>query len=319
MAKTIAILDCDIIAYRCAAANERRSIKATHNVTGQVSEHAHRTGFKEHIKGAFEPEEFTIEDQQHPEDISHAFHAMNTTIEALTKSCKADEVELYISGKDNFRDLLPLPTKYKSGRSSIKPSQLIDCRNYLINKKGAIVVDGREVDDILAQRCFEGLQYGEKTIACTIDGDQNGVEGWMYNWTKQQEPFLIKGLGKIEITKNNKDFDGYGRKFYYAQWVLGDSTDCFRPAEISGKKFGVVAMYNLLRECKTDKECVEAVYGQYKKWYPEPVTYTAWDGVEHTKDVIAIMDMYAACAHMMRFEGDVFDTKKLLNNLKIQH
>ena len=314
----VAVIDADIVAFRCSAANERRSVRATHIVTGQVSEHAHRTGWKEHIKGLFEPEEFTLEDLQHPEELRFALHAMNTTIDSLKESCKADSVELYISGKDNFRDSLPLPSRYKGKRTGLRPSQLQECREYLIAKKGAIVVDGREVDDMLAQRCHEGLKAGIATIACTIDGDQNGVEGYMYNWTKMREPKLIKGLGKIELIKDGKDFDGYGRKFYYAQWVLGDATDCFKPSEIAGKKFGVVAMHKLLANCKTDKECVEAVYKQYSAWYQGPTTYTDWTGTEQTKTCIEIMDLYAACAHMKRYESDVFDTAKLLNALGIE-
>lgn len=316
--KVIAILDADIIAFRCAAANETRSIKATHKTTGQEISCPHRTALKEQIKGVFEADEFEIEDVQTPEDIANAFHAMNTCIEAFQKSCGASSYEMYISGADNFRDSLPLPTKYKSNRTGIRPVLLKECREYLIKKRGAVVINGREVDDMLAQRCYEGLQQGIKTVAVTNDGDQNGCTGWYYNWTKMREPFLVQGLGKAELTENRKDFDGYGRKFFYAQWVFGDwNVDRFKPAELSGKNFGVVAAMKLLENCTTDKECVESVYKQYKTWYPSPVTYTAWDGVEHTKDVIEIMDMYAACAHMRRFETDVFDTKKLLTKLKI--
>lgn len=317
--KTILIIDADILAFRCASANETRSIKVTHKVTGQQTSHAHRTAFREHIRGSFEESEFDIEDVQTCEDISHAYHAINTCIEAWMKSCNADSYECYLSGDNNFRDSLPLPTKYKSSRSgSIKPLQLKDCRNYIEKKHGGIIIHTKEVDDHLAQRCYEGLRDKVKTIAVTIDGDQNGVTGWMYNWTKMREPKLVNGLGEIELVKDNKDFDGYGRKFFYAQWALGDTTDCFKPCELAKKKFGVVAMYNLLKDCKTDKECVQAVYDQYCKWYPEPITYKAWDGTEHTKNVIEIMDMYAACAHMKRSETDVFDTRKLLTNLGIE-
>ena len=319
MTKTIAIIDADIVAYRCAAANETRSIKATHKTTGQEIICPHRTALKEQIRDVFEIDEFVIEDVQTTEDISHAFHAMNTTIDALQKSCWADEVEIYISGQDNFRDSLPLPSKYKGTRTGLRPVQLGECREYLVKKKGTTIVHGREVDDVLAQRCYEGLKQKVKTIACTIDGDQNGVEGWMYNWTKMQEPKLIKGLGEIELIKDNKDFDGYGRKFFYAQWILGDSTDAFKPCEIAKKKFGVVAMYNLLKDCKTDKECVEAVYNQYKKWYSdEYIEYICWEGKQQKKTVIELMDMYAACAHMRRFEDDVFSTEKLLKTLEIK-
>lgn len=316
--RTLAIIDADIVAFRCSAANETRSIKATHKVTGQELICPHRTAFKEQIKDVFQPDEFEIADIQTPEDIKYAINAMNTCIEAFQKSCQADDYEMYISGPINFRDDLPLPTKYKSNRTGIRPLLLKACREHLIKYKGAIVINGREVDDMLAQRCYEGLMEGVKTIAVTNDGDQNGCAGWYYNWTKMQEPFLVQGLGKVELTENRKDFDGYGRKFFYAQWVFGDwNVDRFKPAELSGKNFGVVAMYNLLGDCKTDKECVEAVYKQYKTWYPTPITYKAWDGTEHTKDAIALMDLYAACAHMKRFEGDVFDTRKLLEKLEI--
>lgn len=316
---TILIIDGDVLAFRCAAANESRSIRVTHNETGQATEHAHRTALKEHIKGTFDISEFTVEDVQTCEDISHAYHAIKTCIDAWMKSCDADSFEVYISGKDNFRDNLPLPTRYKSNRGGIKPVQLQACRDYLVSKYKAVVVDGEEVDDMLSRRCYEGLKQRVKTVAVTIDGDQNGVAGWMYNWTKMREPKLVAGLGHIELTKENKDFDGYGRKFYFAQWCLGDSTDVFKPCEIAGKKFGVVAMYNLLKDCTTDKECVEAVYQQYKKWYPGVVNYKCWQGEERVTDAIGLMDLYAACAHMRRFEGDVFDTEKLLKTLGIEY
>lgn len=318
MSKTIVVIDGDIVAFRCAAANEKRSIKATHKTTGQEIVCAHRTAFKEQIRDVFQPEEFDIIDVQTAEDISHAIHGMKTTVAALKKSCNADEVEIYLSGKNNFRDSLPLPTKYKD-REGIKPTQLKDCRKYLEEKMGAIIVDNWEVDDKLAMRCHEGLQQGIKTIAATIDGDQNGVAGWMYNWNKHSEPFLVQGFGEIHLVKDNKDFDGYGRKFFYAQWVLGDSVDVFKPCEVAKKKFGVVAMYNLLKDCKNDKEAVQAVYNQYKAWYGLEVNYTDWQGIEHIKvPLTAFMNMYAQCCHMLRFEGDIFDTEKLLNKLKIE-
>ena len=319
MSKTIAVLDADIIAFRCSAANETRSIKATHKTTGQEIICPHRTGLKEQIRGVFEIDEFEIEDVQTTGDVANAFHAMNTCIEAFQKSCGASSYEMYISGVDNFRDSLPLPTKYKSNRTGIRPVLLKECREYLIKKRGAIVVNGREVDDMLAQRCYEGIQQGVKTVAVTNDGDQNGCAGYYYNWTKMREPFLVQGLGKVELSENRKDFDGYGRKFFYAQWVYGDwNVDRFKPAEISGKKFGVVAMCSLFEGLKTDRECVEAVYNQYKKWYPvEPVEYVDWTGTKQSKTVIELMDMYAACAHMKRFKDDVFNTEKLLAALNI--
>ena len=321
MSKTILVIDGDLVAFRSAAANEARSIRVTHKETGQTTSHAHKTAFREHIKGVFDESEFDIEEVRTPEDISYAFHAINTTIEGLAKTCKAGEIEVYLGGKNNFRDNLPLPSKYKGNRPESRPVQLKECRDYLVKRWKAKIVDGREVDDMLAQRCYDGIKSRQKIIAATIDGDQNGVAGWMYNWTKMDKPFLVKGLGEIHLNDDRKDFDGYGRKFFYAQWVYGDwSTDHFKPSEIAGKKFGVVAMYNLLKDCETDKECVQAVYNQYKKWYPkEPIVYKDWQGNEQSKSLIEIMDIYASCAHMKRWEYDVFDTQALLDKLGIEY
>jgi hypothetical protein len=327
MAKTIVVIDADILAYRAAAANETRSIKATHKTDGHEIVSPHRTAFKAQIKGAFEPEEFDVVDVQTPEDISHALQTMKARIQKLKEDCKADEVELYLGGKNNFRDSLPLPTQYKFGRGdTLRPVQLKECREYLIKHQGAIVVDGYEADDKLAMRCTEGLKQGIKTIACTLDGDANGVSGWLYNWNKHTEPFLVKGFGEITINDKRNDFDGYGRKFFYAQWVYGDwGTDKFKPVDLVGKSFGVVAMYDLLKDCKNDKEAVEAVLRQYKAWYypkgkslDEKIEYIDWQGNPQTKTLIEFMDLYAWCCHMKRSEDDVFSTEKLLNNLGIE-
>jgi len=319
--KTVAVIDGDIVAYRCAAANETRSIVATHKVTGQSQSFPHRTAWRAQIQGLYEEDEFTVVDIQTPDEINKAFHGINTTIKSLKEACGAISREIYLSGKDNFRDSLPLPViQYKGNRAEmIRPVQLKECRKYL-QDSGAKIIDGREVDDMLAQRCWEGKRDGHKNIACTIDGDQHGVEGWMYNWTKMNEPKLIQGLGDIyphESIKN--DFNGYGRKFFYAQWIFGDPVDKFKPCQIAGKKFGVVGLFKILADCKTDKECVQAVYDQYKRWIPDGViTYKAWDGTEHTKTIIEVMDMYAACAHMKRWEDDVFNTEALLDKLGVK-
>lgn len=317
MTKRIALIDGDVIAYRAAAANETRSIRVTHKVTGQVTEHAHRTGFKEHIKGLFEVDEFDIEDVQTAEDLKFALHAVKTTIEGLCATCEADEYEVFLSGKTNFRDDLPLPSKYKGSREdNIRPLQLKECRDYLVKHHEATHAVDCEADDVLAQRAYECLKSGDVGIVCTIDKDAYGVESWLYNWTKMDKPVRVTGLGSIELD-DKKVLRGIGRKWFYAQWVKGDSVDCFKPSELSGKKFGDVACLKLLGGCKTDKECVEAVYKQYKTWYPGVVKYTCWEGKQHTTDAIGLMDLYAACAHMKRFQLDVFNTKKLLDKLGI--
>lgn len=317
MTKRILLVDGDVVSYRAAAANESRSIKVTHKLTGQTTEHAHRTAFKEHIRGSFEIDEFEIEDVRTPEDISHALHSIKTTIDSLMKTCNTTSVEVFLSGETNFRDSLPLPTKYKGAREDLeRPIQLAECRQYIKRKYKCVIADNKEADDELTIRAYELRKQGDIGIVATIDKDALGTDIWLYNWTKMTAPIRIKGLGSLELD-DKRVLRGIGRKWYYAQWLKGDVVDRFKPSEIAGKKFGDVSCYNLLNPLTTDKECLEAVYEQYLKWYPDPVTYTAWDGQEHTKDVFEIMDMYAACAHMMRWKGDILNSKQILSKAGI--
>ncbi len=318
--KRIAIIDGDIVAYRCAAANETRSVKATHKVTGQVITCPHRTALKAQIDGIFDITEFDIVDVQSADDVSFAYNAIKTTINALVKSCEADDFEIYISGSTNFRDDLPLPSKYKGSREGLmRPLQLKDCKDYIMRKQKGEIVEGEEADDKIAARQWEGLRSKDQiTIACTQDKDANGSEGWLYNWAKMDAPVRIKGLGEIHLD-DKKELRGTGRKWFYAQLVKGDAVDCFKPCQLSGKKFGDVGCYNLLKDCKTDKECLEAIYGQYLKWYPEPLTYTAWDGSIHTKNAVDFMNLYAACCHMRRWKGDVLDMRVILTSLGVEY
>jgi len=309
---TIAVIDGDIIAYRAAAANETRSIVATHKATGKATPHPHRTAFRAHIKGLFEEDEFVVEDVQEPEELSHALHSINVTLKNIMEACDAVKAELYISGPTNFRDNLPLPSKYKGQRADLmRPLQLKACRQYLVQHYGAVAAEGCEADDMLSMRTHAGLKTKQQIIQVSLDKDSYGVEGWLYDWTKMEAPELIRGLGGLWLTADKK-LKGKGRKWFYAQWVNGDSADGYYPRELSGKRWGDMSTYKLLNDCKTDTECIQAVHKQYETWYPAPVSYKAWDGTEHTKDAVAIMQMYADACHMRRFENDRLDVPAMI-------
>ena len=42
----------------------------------------------------------------------------------------------------------------------------------------------------------------------------------------------------------------------------------------------------------TAKECLDKVVEQYRQWYPEPITYTAWNGKEYTKDYKGLLQLF---------------------------
>jgi hypothetical protein len=82
--------------------------------------------------------------------------------------------------------------------------------------------------------------------------------------------------------------------------------------------FGEIGAYELLKNCKTDKEALAAVAKQYQIWYPVPLTYRAWDGsLQENKTWLDIFQLYADCAFMKRWDGDRFDVRKVLTKIGV--
>lgn len=329
----IAAIDGDLLAYRAAAANEKRFVIAVHNETLEEERFDTATKFKEWAAGSdFEVSDFTVTPGQEPNDLSHALRTIKTMIATITREAGCDSHHIVVSGKDNFRDSLPLPSKYKGTREGVaRPTQLVECREYLINHQDAEVAVG-EADDLLVGYAYQGYKSGKRVVQCSIDKDAKHGPGWLYDWTTMSEPELIEGYGGLTCTLKEtarktakglpvveKIIKGKGRAFLYFQMIFGDAVDAYKPCEIAKVKFGEVGAYELLKNATTDKEALEALVRQYKIWYKEPVTYQAWDGEMHTKDWLEIFQMYADCAWMRRWDGDRFDVKKVLDSLKIEY
>lgn len=317
--KGLAVIDGDIVAYRCAAAIEKNTVECTHKETLQVVTFDTATAFKEWA--GKDKDNWTLEPKKEAEDVSHAIHAMKGTIDRIIKAAKCDKYHIVVSGDDNFRKHLPLPTRYKDSRkATVKPIHLKACKEWLINNRNAEIAEG-EADDALVGYAYAGYVNKEYVVQCTLDKDGNGNAGWLYNWHNMEEPEFIDGLGYLELVEHPTytDVKGKGRLFLYFQIAFGDPADCYKPCELAKARFGDKAAFKLLAHCKTDKEAVEALVKQYKTWYPKPVTYRAWDDSLHTKDWLDIMQMYTDCAFMQRWEGDRLDVRKLMDKLEIAY
>ena len=326
----LAVIDGDILAYRAAAANEKRTVKATHNDTLEERVFDTATKFKEWAGS--EAGSYTLEPQQQADDLEYAFKTLKSMIQNITDAAKCENYHIVISGSNNFRLELPLPTRYKDSRSeSIKPLQLPDCKKYLINFQGAEIAEG-EADDLLTAYMYQGYRDDEYVVQCSLDKDAKHGAGWLFDWTTMDEPELIEGYGGLELIlkptakmkadgtpQMEKIIKGKGRAFLYFQMVFGDPVDCYKPCEIAKVKFGEVGAYELLKNATNDKEALEAVVRQYKKWYPKPVTYRCWKDESHTKNWLEIFQMYADCSFMRRWEGDRFNVEQVLKKLNIEY
>lgn len=316
MSSTLVVIDGDLLAFKCGAVTEKRSVIAKHKETLDEVEFDTATKFKEWAGS--EADMYDLTPIRTPEPIANTLRSVKTKLNSIIEACKADSYHIVISGEDNFRKNIPLPSQYKNTRNdSGKPINLDEAKQYLVKHHNAEIAVG-EADEVLVGYAYQGYKNGEKVIQASIDKDAYHGPGWLYNWDTMEEPELIEGFGELYINDSDT-VKGKGRLFLYFQLAFGDPVDAYKPCELAKVKFGEKGAYKLLHKCKNDKEAVEALVKQYKKWYPEPVTYRAWDDSLHTKNWIEIMQMYADCAFMPRWDGDRLDVVKLMEKLGVQY
>lgn len=316
MSEALVVIDGDLVAFRCAAATEKRSVIATNKETLDELEFDTVTKFKEWAGADFD--DYELKPVRTPEPIAHTIKGMKMMVDKIISACGTNKYHIVISGEDNFRKEIPLPTQYKDSRKSAgKPVNLALAKAYLVERMNAEVAKG-EADEALVAYAYQGYRNKQKVIQATIDKDGYHGPTWLYDWDNMDVPQLIEGLGKLYVNTSDT-VKGRGRLFLYYQMLFGDPADCYKPCEIAKVKFGEKSAYKLLKDCTTDKEAVEAIVKQYKKWYPEPVWYEAWDGKKHQKSWLEIWQMYADCAFMPRWDGDRLGVKKLCEKLGVNY
>lgn len=309
MSKVIALIDLDTPVYKAAAATEERGIIVTHSPTGIQKNFSTRTEFKDLLKGKgkFDKlDEYKIEDTQEAEPVEHAYHILNNHIKFILDSFWCDEVIYMISGKKNFRNDLPLPTKYKSNRSTtIKPLLLKQVQMYAWKKYKAIVSDNDECDDMQIYMGYEILKRGGIPVVVSIDKDSKAYSGLsLFNPDKPDQGVrVIPDLGSIWEDEKGK-VRALGMKQYGLQMLIGDRIDGFSPTELCGVRFGEKAALKLLGPCKTEKEVLEVVVSKFQEWYPETFEYTAWNGKKIQSDWKHMLNLYHCCCRMKETRDD---------------
>lgn len=158
----IALIDSDIVAFRCAASAE-----------------------------------------QDPKDV--ALFRIDKLMADILQVTGAETYQAYLSGSDNYRkEVDPL---YKANRKDKPPPQYLeDCREHLVTKWKANVVERMEADDMLAIQQTKQ----DDSIICSIDKDLLMVEGKHYNFVKE------------EFYSTDSD---YSWRHFYTQLLAGDSSD----------------------------------------------------------------------------------------------
>ncbi len=121
------------------------------------------------------------------------------------KGCDESIVAMSCPRDTNYRrDFWPA---YKLHRDSfIKPDSMAYCLELIYELSDAQCVNRLEADDLIGMMVSKG-----EAIGVTVDKDLRQVPGWHWNPDREKEPIFIE----------EEDAD----KFFYQQWMSGDSTD----------------------------------------------------------------------------------------------
>lgn len=337
--KSFVVIDLDYICFKVAAVLEEKSVQiyGTTDTDGDnylIGTYKNRTEYK---KSEEYIEDYIVKDcQELKKDYKSSMtFLLRKFIEDIRKATKSEEVVLAYGIISNFRDRVPSPQKYKGNRSNlIKPLALKECKEYAANTYITVTMEDLESDDIIAMfqyRSYYDKEY--KIVVATPDKDSLSVQGYLYNPESSKGMAsnsieLIEGLGEVNLIEKSKrlKLTFKGRKALYCQLLHGDPTDGYDPSYLHKRLIGStvkapvltdVKVYNLLKDCLTDKECLTVVYNQYHQWYKDIKGWEDYQGNWVDGDFIDLLQCYWDYAHMRRFPNDRICVRTLLKNLGV--
>lgn len=154
---TTALIDGDIVAYRCSASVNKQILE---HITNAIGTH------------------YDIGDALDAEKEVAILRADNLMREILDATM-ATNYHVYLSGDNNFRkELYPA---YKANRTQPKPMFLADVNQHLIDEWSAEVVHEMEADDALGIN-----QDANETIIASHDKDLRMIPGRHYDFVKKE-------------------------------------------------------------------------------------------------------------------------------------
>lgn len=236
-----ALIDADVVLYSSGFAAQKKFYIVNGNI------HNSKADAKAECDDSGQPYSVIAEGYE-VEELSHALHNAKSLIERCFKETGATDYTLYLTGDTNFRD--DLVTYYKENRAdSPKPYHYDAIKDYLINKWGAVVVEGQEADDKMAQEQWKDFIASPKdmdceTVICTIDKDLDMVPGWHYNWRK--DVLYWQDMAPALL-------------FFYTQLLTGDRVDNIQGVPGIGPKKAEA----ILEGCETEIALYMRVLNEY--------------------------------------------------------
>lgn len=337
--KSFVVIDLDYICFKVAAVLEEKSVQiyGTTDTDGEqylIGTYKNRTEYK---KSEEYIEDYIVKDcQELKKDYKSSMtFLLRKFIEDIRKATNSEEVVLAAGGDTNFRDRILSPQKYKGNRDNVlKPLTLKECKEYAANTYITVRGQDEEADDIISQ--FQYRSYYDKIykiVVATPDKDSLQTQGYLFNPESSKGMAsnsieLIEGLGEVNLIEKfkKKKLSFKGRLALYCQLLHGDPTDNYDPSYLYkemndiGTKSSLLTdlkTYNLLKDCKNDKEALTVVHNQYYQWYKDLKEWISWDGKNIKGDYLDLLQCYWDYAFMRRFPNERICVRTLLKNLGV--
>jgi hypothetical protein len=200
-----ALIDADIVAFSCGFAADdiyymlgKRKFRYKSKANAWCDRHGY--------------DRDTIIKHHEPGDLVSTLDGVDGLLGDILEATDANEAQLFLTGKKNFRYDIASSHEYKGNRKDVaRPHLLPEIRDHLINHWEAEVVHGSEADDALGIAQSAAMKEANRdTVICSIDKDLLMIPGLHYNWNK----------------KEWTEIDEYqGWYNFYKQMLTGDKTD----------------------------------------------------------------------------------------------
>jgi len=262
-------------------------------------------------------DDIEISDDREVEELKNALHIAKTIIEDVVETLGATEYFGYVSGEGNFRKDICTLLPYKGNRENmISPLHRADVAKYLVNNHNAIYTHNEEPDDVVVKYMHNAFKNKENVVCIVNEKDYMGCDG---NWWNYDNRTLTKVRGFGELYRDSKgSVKGYGRMWKYFQVCFSDTSDNYAANCFSDKKNGEVAVYERLKDCKSDTEAFSAMKEHFMYLYPEPKVITNWKGDTFEIDWLYVMQEMFNMAHLHRWDNDFIDVKTVMNKLRVK-
>lgn len=319
------VWDLDFVKYAVASKGEKRSIKAYHPISGDEFSCATRTELWGHYlkknKGLlaefnlkngteYRAEDLVVIDIQEPEPFSLVSNAVDGMFSKVMYQLKTKNYSAYIGEGKSFRVERSTILEYKGQRKdTLKPLHLEEVSNHLIKKYSPEVVTYYEADDRVVMDAYRN----KDKCVIGVDKDYFGCDVLFFNANQVDKGIQdCSGLGSLYLNAKG-EVKGIGRMFFYHQILSGDSSDNYKANSANPEfEWGDKSSYKLLKDCKTDKEALEAIKQGYQLIYPEPRIISGWKGDEIEVDWLYCAEENFQMARMLRWENDVVSLKDVM-------